>query len=127
MPSIKKTGIAILGLSISALNEVQGGVSFGKCPAISTIHDLDISKYQGRWYEIQRDKSMIFELGLDCVTATYGLKDDGLVSVYNRGYYYPFSSLADFVSLHGEAKCDSATGTCIVTFFGKKTDGPVNY
>ncbi len=70
---------------------------------------------------------MIFELGLDCVTATYGLQEDGKISVYNRGYYYPFVSLADLVSLHGEAKCDSATSSCVVAFFGRPTDGPVNY
>ncbi len=73
MLSIKQTAITLFGLSTLALDQVQAGVSFGKCPTVSTIHDLDVSKYLGRWHEIQRDRSLVFETGLDCVTATYGL------------------------------------------------------
>ena len=52
MPSVNKTLMTIFGLSSLAFDQAQAGVSFGKCPSVSTKHDLDVSKYQGRWYEI---------------------------------------------------------------------------
>ncbi len=46
---------------------------------------FDISRYLGTWYEIARlDHS--FERGLDQVTAEYALREDGGVSVTNRGF-----------------------------------------
>lgn len=38
----------------------------------------------GKWYEIARLPNR-FEQGLKCVTATYELRDDGKVNVFNRG------------------------------------------
>ena len=43
------------------------------------------ARYMGEWYSIARlDHS--FERGLTNVSATYGLKADGSVSVRNRGF-----------------------------------------
>lgn len=51
----------------------------------STVPNLDIDKYLGTWYEIERfDHS--FERGLDGVTATYSLKENGKIKVLNQGY-----------------------------------------
>ncbi len=51
----------------------------------STVKDLDIERYMGRWYEIARyDHS--FERGLVGVTATYSLRPDGKITVINQGY-----------------------------------------
>ena len=48
------------------------------------VRDFELAPYLGRWYEIARlDHS--FERGLDCVTATYGRREDGGVKVINRG------------------------------------------
>ena len=52
MPFVNKSLMTIFGLSSLAFEQTQAGVSFGKCPSVSTMHDLDVSKYQGRWYEI---------------------------------------------------------------------------
>ncbi len=47
--------------------------------------DFQIERYLGKWYEIARlDHS--FERGLQQVTAEYTLREDGGVSVLNRGY-----------------------------------------
>jgi len=51
---------------------------------LTTVPDVDISKYSGKWYEIARLPNS-FEKGLVCVTAEYGLRDDGKISVINTG------------------------------------------
>ncbi|MDQ7734064.1 lipocalin family protein [Halomonas sp. SpR1] len=49
------------------------------------VSGFELDRYLGEWFEIARlDHS--FERGLDCVTATYSLRDDGGVRVINRGY-----------------------------------------
>lgn len=52
---------------------------------LPTVHDLDIDKYLGQWYEIARLPNS-FEKGLDCVTANYSLKKNGKIEVINKGF-----------------------------------------
>lgn len=52
---------------------------------IELICDLDLSKYLGKWYEIAK-LSAKAQMGLDNVTATYTLKDNGKIKVDNAGY-----------------------------------------
>lgn len=52
---------------------------------VTPVQGFDLNRYLGKWYEIARlDHS--FERGLEKVTAHYSLRDDGGVSVVNRGY-----------------------------------------
>jgi len=52
---------------------------------VNPVADFELDKYLGKWYEIARlDHS--FERGMNQVTATYSLRDDGGVKVENRGY-----------------------------------------
>ncbi len=51
----------------------------------STVPELDIQRYMGRWYEIARFDHP-FERGLEGCTADYELQDDGMVKVTNSGY-----------------------------------------
>ena len=68
------------------------------------------------------------ETGLNCVTAQYQLEFNGSISVYNRGYYYPwYNKTVDIGKVRGQAKCNASAGSCTVGFFGKSTDGPANY
>lgn len=63
---------------------VLGGC-LGYPTAVTPVQEFDINRYLGTWYEIARlDHS--FERGLDRVTAQYSLRDDGGVTVVNRGY-----------------------------------------
>jgi len=55
---------------------------FGGCPVVPTQDHLDISKYLGLWYEIERFPA-IFE-GDFCTTANYTLKANGKINVDNR-------------------------------------------
>ena len=57
----------------------------GMPEGIKPVSNFQIDRYLGKWYEIARlDHS--FERGLEQVTATYSLRDDGGVKVINRGY-----------------------------------------
>ena len=52
---------------------------------VAPIKEFKIDRYLGKWYEIARlDHS--FERGLEQITANYSLREDGGVSVINRGY-----------------------------------------
>lgn len=52
---------------------------------ITPVQGFNLDRYLGTWYEIARlDHS--FERGLDNVSAHYGLRDDGGITVTNRGY-----------------------------------------
>ena len=52
--------------------------------SVQPVRPFDAQRYLGTWYEIARlDHS--FEHGLEQVSATYSLRDDGGVKVLNRG------------------------------------------
>ncbi|MBL0177202.1 MAG: lipocalin family protein [Ignavibacteria bacterium] len=52
---------------------------------VQPVRGFDLNRYLGTWYEIARlDHS--FERGLEKVTATYSLRDDGGVRVLNKGF-----------------------------------------
>jgi apolipoprotein D and lipocalin family protein len=48
------------------------------------VGNFSLEKYLGTWYEIAR-MPFRYEKGLSSITATYSLRDDGKVSVENRG------------------------------------------
>ncbi|MEN8839433.1 MAG: lipocalin family protein [Flavobacteriales bacterium] len=60
---------------------------FGCSPKkeLSTVKDVELTKYSGEWYEIARLPNT-FEKNLKCVTANYSLKDNGGILVTNKGY-----------------------------------------
>lgn len=52
---------------------------------IEPVANFEIDPYLGKWYEIARlDHS--FEKGMQQVTATYSLRDDGGIRVLNQGF-----------------------------------------
>ena len=54
-------------------------------PPLSTVSNVEISKYAGKWYEIARLPNS-FEKELDCVSATYSLiPDSDKIKVLNQG------------------------------------------
>jgi apolipoprotein D and lipocalin family protein len=56
-----------------------------KTDHIPAVKPFDLDRYLGTWYEIARLPHK-FEKNLERVTATYTLRDDGKISVVNRGY-----------------------------------------
>lgn len=51
----------------------------------TTVKDLDVKRYMGRWYEIARFNHP-FERGMTDVSAMYKERSNGTVSVLNSGY-----------------------------------------
>ena len=52
---------------------------------IPLVCDLDLNKYLGKWYEIGKFPAR-GQNGLDHVTATYTMKNNGKIRVENAGY-----------------------------------------
>ncbi len=51
--------------------------------AIAAVEEVDLERYQGRWFEIARFP-FFFERDCFAVTADYRLRDDGTLSVLNQ-------------------------------------------
>lgn len=54
-------------------------------PGVTVVSPFNTQRYLGTWYEIARFDHN-FERGLEKVTATYSLRNDGGLNVVNRGY-----------------------------------------
>ena len=52
----------------------------------SVVSSVDLNRYKGLWYEIARLPNF-FEKKLKCTSATYTLRDDGKITVLNKGNY----------------------------------------
>ncbi len=88
----------------------------GMPESVKPVNGFDLNRYLGKWYEIARlDHS--FERGLGQVTAEYALKENGGVSVLNRGYS---QSKDKWQEAQGKAYFvkSSSEGYLKVSFFG---------
>lgn len=88
----------------------------GMPQSVTPVDGFELKKYLGKWYEIARlDHS--FERGMVEVTAEYSLREDGGISVLNRGFsktddqWQEAEGKAYFVNSPGE-------GYLKVSFFG---------
>lgn len=52
----------------------------------SVVPSVDLNRYAGVWYEIARLPNF-FERKIKCASATYTLRDDGKITVLNKGNY----------------------------------------
>jgi apolipoprotein D and lipocalin family protein len=78
-PTVNKllTALALAALLLAGCTDIPEGVT--------VVRGFELDRYLGTWYEIARlDHS--FERGLNNVTATYSMREDGGVRVLNRGY-----------------------------------------
>ncbi|XP_026672596.1 uncharacterized protein LOC108628862 [Ceratina calcarata] len=55
----------------------------GSCPAMETMHDFDVQRYLGKWYEMEKYFAF-FEFGGKCVTATYTSGNDSALNILNK-------------------------------------------
>jgi apolipoprotein D and lipocalin family protein len=72
--------VLILLLPIIILDMAQSQ----KSPIV--VSSVDLNRYKGIWYEIARLPNF-FERKLKCTSATYTLRDDGRITVLNKGNY----------------------------------------
>jgi lipocalin len=82
---------------------------------IPAVKFFDLQRYLGTWYEVARLPHS-FENGLDKVTATYTLRDDGKINVLNKGFD---TANGEWKEANGKARIkDPANGTLLeVSFF----------
>jgi len=52
---------------------------------LPTVKDVNLEKYAGKWFEIAKLPNR-FEKGLECATATYTIKKNGKIEVFNQAY-----------------------------------------
>ena len=83
---------------------------------VQPVRGFDAARYMGTWHEVARLPNR-FEEGLEQVTATYTLQDDGSVKVVNRGYDVARKEWRDIT---GRAKFvgEPDVGALKVSFFG---------
>jgi apolipoprotein D and lipocalin family protein len=88
----------------------------GMPETVQPVTGFELNRYLGQWYEIARlDHS--FERGLTQVSATYSMREDGGVTVLNRGFV---TEKQQWKEAEGKAYFvrDSQTGYLKVSFFG---------
>lgn len=73
--------------------------------------NVDLERYQGRWYELVR-KPHSFEKGMSHVVATYTLRPDGKIDVTNEGIKKGKRKVS-----RGKARTTDIPGQLMVTFF----------
>jgi len=82
---VKKLSVMLMVLLLSSCTGVKED---------QTATNLALDRYLGTWYEIARlDHS--FERGMEQVTTSYSLHDDGEINVVNRGFSLPDNEWKD--------------------------------
>lgn len=101
--------LGLIGLFV--FNSCKAKIPAGAEP----VRNFDKERYLGKWYEIAR-LDFTWEKNLNNVTAEYGTKDNGNISVLNRGYDYKKDKWKES---EGEAKPvgDATVGSLKVAFF----------
>lgn len=98
------------------LSLVSACSSLGLPKGVEPVGGFEVDRYLGQWYEIARLDHR-FERGLQNVTATYSMRQDGGLVVQNRGYSTKKNKWQDAT---GKAYfvADSDVGHLKVSFFG---------
>ena len=105
---------------LSRLAFIMIAVTMTSCTSlpkgVQPIDGFELDKYLGTWYEIARLDHR-FERGLSRVTADYSMREDGSVTVLNKGYA---EASGEFKEASGRAKFvgSASTGHLKVSFFG---------
>jgi apolipoprotein D and lipocalin family protein len=77
---IKNLSLVLVGILIMLSCKAQSQMIDN-----SVVKDFEVERYLGKWYEIARYNHR-FERGLVGVTATYSLRDNGMINVENAGF-----------------------------------------
>ena len=82
---------------------------------IEPVTGFEVERYLGKWYEIARLDHR-FERGLSDVSATYALREDGAMSVLNRGFSAQEGAWKE-ASGSARFRGEPTVGSLKVTFF----------
>ncbi|WP_295421991.1 lipocalin family protein [Sulfurovum sp.] len=101
-------------LALSLL--LTGCKTYEKPEKVTPVENFKLSEYLGTWYEIARLEHR-FEKGMEAITATYTMREDGGVKVLNQGYK---TAEKEWSTAEGKAYFvkDPNVGFLKVSFFG---------
>lgn len=106
----------LLAITFTLIFVLSGCKTYQKPEKVTPVEDFKLFEYLGTWYEIARLEHK-FEKGMEAITATYSMKEDGGVKVLNKGY-----KTADKEWSEAEGKAyfvgNSDEGFLKVSFFG---------
>ena len=80
---------------------------FLRKPDISTVKNVDLKRYVGKWYEVARFDNR-FEKGLIMTTANYSLADDRYIKIENAGVE---KKTGKYRNAHGKAVVSKSNGS----------------
>ena len=75
----------LLPITLAFAILLTGCKTYEKPQNVSPVENFRLSEYLGTWYEIVRLEHR-FEKGMEAITATYSMREDGGVKVLNKGY-----------------------------------------
>lgn len=109
MKKIAKTILCCLPFLGAACSSTEDVVT-------TTVPQLDLEKYAGKWYEVARFNHR-FERDLVGCTANYSINDDGTITVVNAGYKEYLGG--EYKETEGKARRpdESMPGKLEVSFF----------
>ena len=87
---------ASVSLLVSATSAT---LAFDGCPNVS-VENFDAASFVGKWYEVQRETFIPFEVGANCHTQEYRLTDDGRLD-YNWRVWTPMMFF-NYASVKGQ-------------------------
>jgi len=84
MPTRHARALAAVPVALAAVAALTTACT-STTPPPATVASVDLGRYAGRWYQTAANPQP-FEAGLVGVTAEYGARPDGSVSVRNQGF-----------------------------------------
>ncbi|CAA6823320.1 MAG: Outer membrane lipoprotein Blc [uncultured Sulfurovum sp.] len=95
---------------------ITGCKTYHKPEKVTPVENFKLTEYLGTWYEIARLEHK-FEKGMEAISATYSIREDGGVKVLNKGYK---TAEKEWSTAEGKAYFvgDSDKAFLKVSFFG---------
>ena len=103
-----RTWVLMLAALVAGCGQIPDG--------LEAVDGFDQDRYLGKWYEIARLDHR-FERGLEQVTATYSVREDGSIDVLNGGFD---TAKGEWREARGKARFAGDPGIAMlrVSFFG---------
>ena len=88
--------VSKLCIAALATNMVSAKLGYGDCPRVEAMTDLDVDRFQGRWYQYARDANVVWNIYNECTTAQFEKDRNGNLRYNFRGNFaYPFAWYGD--------------------------------
>ena len=75
----------LFSLTLAIALMLTGCKTYEKPERVTPVENFKLTQYLGTWYEIARLEHT-FEKGMEAITASYSMREDGGVKVLNKGY-----------------------------------------